>query len=415
MKFPKNFIETEILPDIENSEAYLYRFTNLDNLMIYLGIHKGYVGDGYWHSSQNEKFNAIFGNSSTKLRYEVLEYGDYKTLTIVERRMLKAVNAATNPLYYNDSNGIAMVKTFDLEKCEELVERILAGEFTQDKERLVSELANLPRAQVRFADDPSHQNEIAQKIDDAGGSTALCSPILLYEKRIGGEDTIGDGNHTVLGANKSKHGRYSTLRVDFIPEEIHKDLSDGDLETIGNLLNPIPEVVDKPTTPKTGVKWVVNRTIEGLPVDSPLIKAGLKKFGFGPTPVKTIIKKAKHELKKAQNARAGFKFKAYHSAPYSSELEAVVDQTKDRNTSCLSMSSAYFKIEEVMKVMEAVPHKKDVVVKLHHPTTEDEEAWAITYYPYWKKKFNFFFKPLGYNVIIDPMDMWEKDPLYDAK
>ena len=68
-----------------------------------------------------------------------------------------------------------------------------------------------------------------------------------------------------------------------------------------------------------------------------------------------------------------------------------------------------------MKVMEAVPHKKDVVVKLHHPTTEDEEAWAITYYPYWKKKFNFFFKPLGYNVIIDPMDMWEKDPLYDAK
>ena len=232
MKFPKNFIETEILPDIENSEAYLYRFTNLDNLMIYLGIHKGYVGDGYWHSSQNEKFNAIFGNSSTKLRYEVLEYGDYKTLTVVERRMLKAVNAATNPLYYNDSNGIAMVKTFDLEKCEELVERILAGEFTQDKERLVSELSNLPRAQVRFADDPSHQNEIAQKIDDAGGSTALCSPILLYEKRIGGEDTIGDGNHTVLGANKSKHGRYSTLRVDFIPEEIHKDLSDGDLSLI---------------------------------------------------------------------------------------------------------------------------------------------------------------------------------------
>ena len=34
--------------------------------------------------------------------------------------------------------------------------------------------------------------------------------------------------------------------------------------------------------------------------------SGLKKFGFGPTPVKTIIKKAKHELKKARVTGAAF-------------------------------------------------------------------------------------------------------------
>ena len=54
MKFPENFSESSRVYDIPSRDSYvgyLYRFINLENLKQYLGIHKGFVGDGYWHSS----------------------------------------------------------------------------------------------------------------------------------------------------------------------------------------------------------------------------------------------------------------------------------------------------------------------------------------------------------------------------
>ena len=58
-------------------EAYLYRFTNLSNGKMYIGIHKGYVGDGYWHSSKNKEFRKAFSDSSILWKYEVLDFGTY--------------------------------------------------------------------------------------------------------------------------------------------------------------------------------------------------------------------------------------------------------------------------------------------------------------------------------------------------
>ena len=46
-----SIVETKITKAPKNYEGYLYRFTNLKNNMIYLGVHKAFVEDEYWQSS----------------------------------------------------------------------------------------------------------------------------------------------------------------------------------------------------------------------------------------------------------------------------------------------------------------------------------------------------------------------------
>ena len=59
---PESIKEVELNPDKapEIYEGYLYRFTNLDNGCIYVGVHKGPVSDNYWHSSTDEEFKSIW-------------------------------------------------------------------------------------------------------------------------------------------------------------------------------------------------------------------------------------------------------------------------------------------------------------------------------------------------------------------
>ena len=78
-------VELGNMPDVY--EGYLYRFTVLNGEYkdkVYVGVHKGYVGDGYWHSSTDETFNKIFSATGTKLKFEIIEYGDYAQMTVKE-------------------------------------------------------------------------------------------------------------------------------------------------------------------------------------------------------------------------------------------------------------------------------------------------------------------------------------------
>ena len=80
-------------------EGYLYRFTNLDNGRIYIGVHKGIVSDNYWNSSTDEEFKAVCANPNSNLKYEVLEYGSYDYMTVRENEMLSSVDARNNKQY----------------------------------------------------------------------------------------------------------------------------------------------------------------------------------------------------------------------------------------------------------------------------------------------------------------------------
>ena len=104
-QLPKQIVEQNIPYDPNDSEAFLYKFTNLLNKKIYIGIHKGKPFDGYMFSSENEDFHKDFMNPNAEFKYEVLQYGTYQYMQAVEQNMLKEVNAKDNSNYYNNSNG----------------------------------------------------------------------------------------------------------------------------------------------------------------------------------------------------------------------------------------------------------------------------------------------------------------------
>ena len=82
-------------------DGYLYRYTNLDNGRIYVGVHKGEVSDSYWNSSTDKEFKAVCSNPNSNLKLEILEYGDYDYMTVREHEILSSVNAKNNKQYYN--------------------------------------------------------------------------------------------------------------------------------------------------------------------------------------------------------------------------------------------------------------------------------------------------------------------------
>ena len=120
MKLPNNIVENNLsdMPPPDKYAGLVYRWTNLVNLGIYEktgeevpiyydGSHgsdkelTAYVGDGYWHSSKNKEFGKVFSDSSSKLRYEILEYFDLQyDMKMKETKMLRDVDAKNNPLYY---------------------------------------------------------------------------------------------------------------------------------------------------------------------------------------------------------------------------------------------------------------------------------------------------------------------------
>ena len=84
-KTPKQIVETNYGDVLKEYEAYVYRFTNLENNKKYVGYHKGSVGDGYWNSSTCDVFKKVCTDSSSRLRYEILNYGtDIEFLKIVK-------------------------------------------------------------------------------------------------------------------------------------------------------------------------------------------------------------------------------------------------------------------------------------------------------------------------------------------
>ena len=59
---PPSFKDIQIAEAPSVYEAYLYIFTILSGEhkdKKYAGIHKGYVGDGYWNSSTDKTFNQL--------------------------------------------------------------------------------------------------------------------------------------------------------------------------------------------------------------------------------------------------------------------------------------------------------------------------------------------------------------------
>jgi hypothetical protein len=381
----------------------------LEDNRVYVGVHKGYVGDGYWHSSTDKDFDKIFSNASSKLKLEILEYGDYADMTVSERKILKDNNAQNNPKFINKSNGSAKYPQPDVDAMAALADDILNGRFTVTMES-VDDIYELPRLQVRFEEDTEHRREIKERIEDAGGNTDKCSPIVVYEARQAGKDIIGDGNHTVGGAKDAKH--CSEIPVIRIPEEVHCNYTNQELRGVSNLLNRKPDLIKKYMTMDDAVKYILGTTTEGTPHDSKGNRIYLEACGFTKRQIANIFKKAKFEIDRNNLSMANVVWIDYASKTHKPTLQATVEGYRDNNTISMAFSSGMFKWDNLFNTLFAHTEKKgdrrekkksNVVITIHHPTKDAEEKWKTEYQPDIYQKLKYFLAPLGYTYKVVEM------------
>jgi len=394
-------------------EAYVYRFTNLDNNKVYVGVHKGYVNDGYWHSSTNEEFNKIFSDNDSNLKLEILAYGNFNDMLLEEARILKRNDAKNNPMFYNKTNGSASSLPPDIELMEELSTAIMSRKFPVTKE-LIVDIDSLPRLQVRLEEDKEHRRDIKERIEDAGGNTDKCFPIVIYVNRgRKGEDIIGDGNHTLGGAKDAKHCTH--VPVIRVPKEVHKKYSDEELIGVGNLLNKKPEILKKSMSVADAIKYIVSVTNTGMSHDSESNKRYLSACGFTKKRIAVILQKAKEEIERAGLRLKGQVWVNYTEPVHRATLDATVEGFKNSDTMCLAVSSAMFKWDNIFNLVFAhteedkknrgsyKPTKTNLVIVVYHPNLDGEEKWRTTYQPDVYRKLKYFLEPLGYTCRIHEM------------
>lgn len=235
-------------------EAFYYEWRNITKVKSYGGKRKGFVGDGYSHSSESNEMNEDFQDMSQEWEYHVLHYGTADEITNLEREILKGVDARNNPNWYNQTNGGNAYKVAPNDLIKTIVDgcskkEYLAKDADGNPKTLskteISELLSGDPIQVRGNNSDPSMTKLIQILIDDKGDTSKTDPLILIEDKEGNYRLL-NGNTTGHATLNSKHGKY--LQYQVIPYELIKNCTENDLRGIGLALNP---KMEKPTSPST--------------------------------------------------------------------------------------------------------------------------------------------------------------------
>lgn len=84
-------------------ESFVYKWTNIENNMYYIGVHKGHVDDGYICSSKH--MLEEYKNNPSVFKREILAEGTDRQMREYEKNILLELNAAKDILSYNKWNS----------------------------------------------------------------------------------------------------------------------------------------------------------------------------------------------------------------------------------------------------------------------------------------------------------------------
>ena len=301
----------------ENYEGFLYKFTNLDHPLekAYLGIHKGDINDGYLNSSTSLEFKKLLANPHANVLLEYLEFGSYELMTVRENDILSIGRAKNPDAWYNKTNGAPKLKVPNFDAVNLLREQIINGVYPTTK-MTREELEKLQFLQVRVEGHMDLVHTIADKIDERGGDTSECEPIIIFEGRgENGEDMGGDGNHTCQGGLASE--KMLDMDVIRIPLEDNLVYSNTELKTLSHQMNA-GEAVQKNRANNDDLKkqlYTIVKDAHGNTsvLDHPNVHAWLVKVMHKTNKKATgLIKSVKNEFKnwnKSFGEKFGCKFK----------------------------------------------------------------------------------------------------------
>lgn len=382
-----NVVNTDIKEAPPNYEAFYYEHYNITKDKSYGGKRKGFVGDGYHHSSESDEMKEDFQNLDMEWEYRVLYYGTDEYILNKERDILKSHEARKSDKWYNLTNGGEAYPHPNVSKIHNIVDNVNAGVYYVEddkinKEQLGELVSDEYRYQVRTEEHKKTETEIATEIDDIG-DTRNCNPITLLENRNGeGKHALIDGNTTAQGILKSKHGLYSQYNL--IPHNIHKTLTNGDLDQIGLLLNPRNK---KRKWESTTIDWatsIARASIEeNRPIRSQENRDNLKKSNFNSSQISSILKKAEDLAKMGNLAKGGTPWIKYKLAKNKPLLEQKKQEilTKYPNTMIRTFSSEKFRWEDIIfglinnDKLKLKEQKKEIRVIIHYPKPSSEAKW----------------------------------------
>jgi len=382
-----NVVSINIKEAPSEYEAFYYEYYNITKDKTYGGKRKGFVGDGYKHSSKNPEMHEDFQNLDMEWEYRVLHYGTDEYILNKERDILKSNEARKSDKWYNLTNGGEAYPHPNVSKIHNIVDNITAGVYYVEDDKINEEqleelVSDDSRYQVRTEEDEKRETEIATEIDDIG-DTRNCDPITLLENRNGdGKHSLIDGNTTAQGILKSKHGLYAEYNL--IPYNIHKNLTNGDLDQLGLLLNPRNKKRKWESTTTDWATSIARASIEeNRPIRCQENRDNLKKSNFNSSQISSIFNQAEDLAKMGNLAKGGtpwIKYKLAKNKPLLDKKESEI-LTKYPNTMIYTFSSEKFRWEDVMfglidnDKLKIKEQKKEIRVIIHYPKPSSEAKW----------------------------------------
>ena len=253
-----------------NLEKYIegkpwgYKLLNWKNGKWYYGITKKNP-DIYFTSSKNtELLSAI--NKDEIVRSIEISDDSWEHLQTWEKEILTKNNAAKNPMSYNNSNGIAIIKTtVDDKLMRKVADDILNHNTVSGVNPVEVDITNEvePNNKTKFKPDSIYNNilqfqvrdnllsgdhikNLTDKIDQHYGNLDRIEAepghkliiVVLEDRLFNGRNVplrIG-GNHTWHATLKSQFG--FKFRILYIPKSVHSQWSDLEIRILGQYLNP---------------------------------------------------------------------------------------------------------------------------------------------------------------------------------
>ena len=376
--------EVDIFEAPKVYEAFVYKWTNKDTDKKYLGIHKGFVGDGYLDSSTSKQFKEDRSNSTSNFKYEILAYGDWEEIQNKETEILKSVDAENNDDWYNEHNGSGAVQSYDIDSIVEFFKRVKSGEFDCDKLEDKEDVYNIRRLQSRKEWYISETvSEVKSSLKDSAGDVIHCEPIIICEQRVKNrdgkyEDLIIDGNNTITGIYQSVHATQAP--VIRIPKKVHSKLSNVELNAASNLFNKKPKIRKKPATLRDAAKHLlgVYKNTKGKikPEDVENYK-WMDAMGYNSDNKRAIRKYANVDIKQYKFELSDKVFISYDvNSPYRNEMTTKTETLRDKDTHAVYTVSNYIRLDRVMKEFR-ISGKRNLKVVIYFKNIDDVDKWNI--------------------------------------
>jgi hypothetical protein len=424
--------------------ATVYKYTNLNNGRIYIGIHK--ESDKPYHtSSKDTDFLQDKAERGAKFKFEILSWGSVGECEDIENNLLESVDAANNPLYYNKWNGKPGVKKKDKKFQNEITKELFLlrkGKTPKNKIKLLSaDCIQEPKtflklyneyglAQIR--DEQINDDNVAD-IKDAiiNNYGDIDYPIYLKDRYFEGEfypHILISGNHTIFTpVNMKEHFQYESTEYIVIPKTIHEGYTDADWRAVGNNMNVKTQVIGKTYNEWDALKEAIDAYEDGNSYCTEDDKTRWRMMGVGKK-INWIIKKVQEHIVEKKQRGKGMVRVNYSTPEGKAILSKKVKERKKDNRLILDMASGTPSLHRILNEYLKQQQKRfedglelydEIYVFVHHSSRIQIESFKTLKNQVLNHK-EFFnniniddeFKSKMHGKIITPNIEFEELPLY---